>query len=105
MNLHHSVKKIHRFEIEKELDNPTAKEVLDLLFGSWDGDEDRPYYKVFTYDYDHERTWQQRLNMFWAMPLTLLLSPIMYIYSGQVGWSDKSKVGKFILKVTGHLHE
>ena len=105
MNLHQTVKPIYRMEIEKNLDDKQAAgEVLDLLYGNYN-DDYQTSYKIVVYDYDHKRNWRQRLNMFWVMPLTLILSPFMYLYSGQVGWSDKSKLGKFILKITGHLND
>lgn len=95
----------YRRQIEKVVGkDATAKQVLDHIFGTYDndynGDSD---IVVRVWLSDHTRTKAQRLNMFWAMPLTLLLAPIMYVKTGQVGWDTKSKVGRFILRVTGKL--
>ena len=97
---------VYRHQVEKAVGkDATAKQVLDHIFGGY-GEYDRPeanfVLRAWTED---ERTFLHRLNMFWAMPLTLLLSPFMYLKSGQVGWSDKSAAGRFILRVTGHLRD
>ena len=99
--------KAYRHQVEKAVGkDATAKQVLDHIFGGY-GEYDRPDadFVLRVWDGDYNRTFWHRLNMFWAMPLTLLLSPFMYLKSGQVGWSDKSATGRFILRVTGHLRD
>ena len=51
---------------------------------------------------EHDR---QRLNMLWAMPLTIALWPFRYVLNGDGGWSTKTRMGRFILRVTGHLKD
>ncbi len=97
---------LYRHEVEKAVGkDATAKQVLDYLFGGCGEYDRRESDFVIRKWTDDKKTVLQRLNMFWAMPLTLLLSPFMYLFSGQVGWDTKTKVGVFILKVTGHLKD
>lgn len=99
-------RKLYRQEVESAVGkDATAKQVLEYLFGGY-GEYDRPDADFVIYKWATEnRTVLHRLNMFWAMPLTLLLSPFMYLLNGQVGWDTKTKVGRFILRVTGHLQD
>lgn len=97
----------YRYKIEQAVGKgATGKEVLDHIFGTYDNDycggED---IVLRVWRNDKKRTAWHRLNMFWAMPLTLALSPIKYVMGGQVGWDTKTKFGRFILRVTGHLAE
>jgi hypothetical protein len=101
-----STRNVYRQEVENAVGkDATAKQVLDHIFGGY-GEYNRreANFVLKVWDGDN-RTFLNRLNMFWAMPLTLLLSPFMYLKSGQVGWSDKSSAGRFILRVTGHLRD
>lgn len=97
---------VYRHEVENAVGkDATAKQVLDYLFGGY-GEYDRPDADFVIRKWEEDgRTVLHRLNMFWAIPLTLLLSPFMYLFKGQVGWDTKSKTGRFILRVTGHLKE
>lgn len=95
--------KVYRFQLESELDpNPTAKEVLDLLYGAY-GDNYRTDYKVINLNVTVDNKWWHRLNMCWAWPLTIVSAPFQYVVKGYVGWSESTVVGKWILKVTGHI--
>lgn len=96
----------HRHEIENALGkDATGEQVLDHIFGTYDTNyQGSTNFVIRTWDSD-SRTFANRLNMFWAMPLTLLLAPFMYLKDGQVGWSSNSAAGRFVLKVTGHLKD
>lgn len=56
------------------------------------------------YDNHQPKTAIQRLNMFWAVPFTIVLAPIKYVIYGDTGWSMKSKFGRWILRVTGEQY-
>ena len=96
----------YRHEIQQAVGkNATGKQVLDHIFGTYDNDYRGNADIVLRVWVGDKRTRWQRLNMFWAMPLTLILSPIQYVMSGQVGWDTTTKFGRFMLRVTGHLAE
>lgn len=97
---------LYRHEVEKAVGKgATAKQVLDYLFGRY-GEYDRPEADFVIRQWsDDNKTLVNRLNMFWAIPLTILLSPFMYLLKGQIGWDTKTALGRFILRVTGHLKD
>lgn len=97
---------VYRHQIESKLgENPTGRQVLDYIFGEH-GEYGHPSVDwVIRKYYKDDKTAIHRLNMFWAIPLTLLCAPYQYIKEGQVGWDTKTKFGRFILRVTGHYKE
>ncbi|MFS1428586.1 hypothetical protein LMH73_015955 [Vibrio splendidus] len=79
----------------------SGQEVIDRLFGCANND----YYTDFRIIDDcwaPKTKWWHRLNRFWAYPLTWFCSPYQYVVRGQAGWSDKTKFGNWILRVTGY---
>lgn len=86
----------------------TVDDVLNYIFGEsvMGYDEKHQYdFIIKAFKRDKKRQWWHRLNMFWAIPVTLILAPFQYVRSGYVGWTDKTRTGRFILKITGHLEE
>lgn len=98
-------KSAYRCSIIKELgEDCTGKQVLDHLFGDYDNDY-QSYENYYISEWcSDKRKWWQRLNMFWAMPLTIIILPFQWVVVGHTGWSDKNKVGRFVLRVTGNLN-
>lgn len=93
-------KEVYRSRVRKAVgENATADDVLDYLFDY--GNEDF----VIREWRDSTTTVSQRLNMCWAVPLTLVCAPVQYILCGRVGWDTKTAFGRWILRVTGHLGE
>ena len=76
-------------------------ELMDYLFGSY-SERAECNHELFIYE-EPETTMVHRINRLWAYPFTLLVSPYQYIRYGQVGWTHKTKLGKFILTCTGYL--
>ena len=77
----------------------TKEALLDYLFGDY---QSHPETILDIYLLTPEdKTWKHRLNMFWAFPVTLVCAPYQFIVNGGVGWTNKGKVGKFILKSIG----
>lgn len=76
-------------------------ELMDYLFGSH-SERAKCHHELFIYE-KPETAMVHRINRLWAYPLTLLVSPYQYIRYGQVGWTHKTKLGKFILTCTGYL--
>lgn len=99
-------KQVYRHQVEEYIGkNGTVKDVLDYLFGGYGEYDQRGADFIIRKWSGDDRTVLNRLNMFWAIPFTLLLSPFMYLKCGYVGWDTKSIAGRFILKATGHLKE
>lgn len=94
-----------RYRIEEDLKSwegeynrkvKTKEDLLDFLCGNYDS---RPETTLNLYLYTPVRTeWYHRLNMFWAYPLTLCLYPFRYVLYGDGGWTNKTRMGKFLLK-------
>ncbi|GEM_PF-2054186 len=105
MLLIRDTRELYRHEMEQAVgkDAP-GKQVLDHLFGKYPDYQSGTDFVIRVWRGD-ERTPLQRLNMFWAMPFTLLCAPYQYVAKGQVGWDTKSRLGCWLLKVTGHLHD
>lgn len=99
MRINKNHKHAYRHVLERSLkDKAAAREALDLLF-----DDDSDYIILHRRNPYIKTTALERLNMFWAWPLTLICAPFMYVIWGEMGWSEESTFGKFILRVTGHL--
>ena len=97
-------KNIYRFQVEKAVGkDATADQVLDYLFGnSYECSNNSFVIKEWSTDF---RTKKHRLNMLWAIPLTIFCVPYQYIMKGKIGWDTKTTFGRWILKVTGYLKE
>lgn len=97
---------VYRHQIEAYLGKDSkVSDVLDYIFGNYGNDYrcmGNFTLRVWSKD---KRKWWQRLNMFWAMPLTLIIMPFQWVFHGTTGWSNRTKFGMFILKVTGNLDE
>lgn len=77
----------------------TKEDLLDYLFGNY---EHRPDTSLDLYLLEPvDKKWYHRLNMFWAYPVTLLLYPFRYVIYGDGGWTNKTIMGKFMLKSVG----
>ena len=97
---------VFRREVEDEVGkSASGKEVLDYLLGTESNGHNADSRILIKVWMDDDRTVIHRLNMFWVMPLTLLLSPVMYVLNGSVGWTTRTRFGRFVLRVTGHLKE
>jgi hypothetical protein len=95
---------VYRHRVEKALSkNATGQQVLDHLFGLYG--EDPGVNFVIREWREVDTTKLQRLNMIWAILLTIVLWPFRYILNGDGGWSTKTRMGRFILRVTGHLKD
>lgn len=95
---------VYRHKIEQELGkDATGQQVLDYLLGPY-GDDSRVNFVIREWRKD-DRTKLQRLNILWVIPLSILLWPIRYVLYGDGGWSTKTRMGRFILRVTGYLKD
>lgn len=77
----------------------TKEEVLEHLFGTY---IDRPTTKLDLYLLEPQtKSMRHRVNMLWSVPLTLILAPYSYVRYGSLGWTNKTFLGKFVLKCVG----
>lgn len=97
---------VYRHKIERELGkDATGQQVLDYLFGPY-GEDSRSSVNYVIREWRKDtRTKLQRLNMLWAVPLTIALWPFRYVLYGDGGWSTKTPMGRFILRITGYLKD
>lgn len=102
----HDTTSVYRYAIESKLGkDATGQQVLDHLFGPYGEDSRSSVNYVISEWRKDTRTKLQRLNMLWAMPLTIALWPFRYVLYGEGGWDTKTRMGRFILRVTGHLKD
>tara|TARA_R110000744_G_C19371770_1_gene563197 strand:- start:55114 stop:55416 length:303 start_codon:yes stop_codon:yes gene_type:complete len=77
-------------------DKATVESVLNLLL------DDGGYYRVTKWDdYYEERTVWQRIVFCLLFPFLLLSLPFQWILTGKTGITSKTKLGRFILDITG----
>lgn len=100
-------RKVYRSEIEKNLGKDASGEkVLDYMFGTYDNDyNSNSDITIRKWGEPTQNKIIHRINMIWAIPLTLIILPLQYLITGNTGWDTKTKLGRWILKITGHLTE
>ena len=88
-------------EKEEQVGRRLSKdEVIRHLFGSWD---DKPSTTLDLYLLRKQKTTRKhRLNHLWVYPLTLVLAPFRYVLYGDIGWTNKTKLGKFLFVACGY---
>lgn len=95
---------VYRHKIERELGkDATGQQVLDYLLGPY-GDDSRVNFVIREWRKD-DRTKLQRLNILWVIPLSIVLWPFRYVLYGDGGWSTKTPMGRFLLRITGYLKD
>lgn len=86
---------IEETKIDKQIENPTAQDVLEYMLGdqeSWAGGE----YIVYKYSEIKKRHFIQRFNMIWVYPLFIITIPFQYLLFGELGLNRNSKIGKVV---------
>ena len=68
----------------------TAEQALECLF-----DNER-YYK---YNYKNKRTVSNRFNIIWAYPVFICCAPFQWLFTGNIGITKTSKIGKIVDKL------
>jgi len=70
---------------------------LDVLF-----DEDGEYRVYHDADpYAKNNTITSRLHLLWLMPCWMICTPFLWLFTGETGISQHSKLGMWIAKKTG----
>lgn len=84
---------------ELEYGNMNRDELLTYLFGDY-SEYPQTHFDLYIM-VKKDQKWWHRLNMIWAFPLTLLCAPYMWLTQGQIGWTNKSVIGGFVLRSIG----
>lgn len=77
----------------------TKEEVISFLFGDSENYPETEL-RIMVID-EPDQKLHHRLNMLWAFPLSLAVAPLSYIFTGGIGWTDKTAFGRFILRCVG----
>mgnify|MGYP003667186821 CR=1 FL=1 len=95
--------KPYKHLIKKELGkNPTADDVLDHIFGDYEGYVNSRY-TIREY-VKSDSNLAQRLNRFWAYPLFLLfVFPLKWVFTGVWGCESESKTMKVLKFLMGDI--
>lgn len=100
-----NTKSVYRYAIERELGkDASAKQVLDHLFGDAYGNDKSVDYVISEWS-DCDKTKMQRFNTIIAIIFILITSPYQYITDGHLGFDSKTRLGRWVLRITGNLHE
>ena len=91
----------------KKISEISKEEILSLFpeSATWDrwGEFDSNLrLTVYPDPWSKEKTWWQRLNYVWILPLhCLIVGPLLWICTGRFGIEPSSKVGKILFKLVG----
>lgn len=99
---HHKIEnELKRFKQERGIERDLKeREVVEFLFGGYDCRASTRL-DIFIREYP-ETTMKHRLNRLWAYPFTFALAPFRYVLYGDIGWSENTKLGGFILDKCGY---
>lgn len=79
----------------------TKESLLDVLFpAEWQDGE----FTVYWWDnpWEKEKTFWQRFNILWFTPVFFIfIAPIQWLQKGRVGFDERTKIGRLVLKMTG----
>lgn len=101
MSIHNRVHEAYKYKLLAEFkDNKylpqTPEGLLEFLF-----DEDSEY-RIYYYDDPYtKRSVVHRLNTLWMLPIWAVCAPFLWLFTGETGINQHSKLGKWIAKVTG----
>ena len=100
-----NTKSVYRHEIERKLGkDASAKQVLDHIFGDY-YDNDKGIDYVISKWSSCKKTKMQRFNIVLAVIFIILRSPYQYITDGYLGFDNKTKFGRWVLRNTGDLKD
>lgn len=101
MSIHSRLNEAYRHQILNDFEDnkylpKTPEGLLEFLYS------DESNYKIYHYKDPYTKsTWRNRLNTLWLVPLWFIVSPFIWLFTGQFGINQHSKLGKWIAKVTG----
>lgn len=90
---------------EKKVSEISKEEILSIIpKNDFDREYDDSNLKfTSTYSrYENKKTWWQRLNHIWILPLWLVIvGPLHWLFTGKFGLEQSSKIGILVTKLTG----
>lgn len=90
---------IKEYKEDNDGKEPTGKEMLEHLLGDSEGWSNSDY-TLERYKYSTKnRSVLQRLNWLWVYPLFLITTPFQWIFTGNVGLSKNSRIGRVVDKL------
>lgn len=84
-----------QIKIDTGKENPTADDVLDLIVGKDEYDYNCQDYVLYKEIRSTKRNIIQRVNFLWVAPLLFLTMPLVWILTGEWGFSRNSMLGRF----------
>lgn len=93
--------------LSKKMSEISKEEILSLFPESvsrdrWGKTCSKLRLTVYQDSWSKQKTWYQRLNHIWIIPLhCLIVGPILWICTGNFGVEPTSKVGKILMKLVG----
>lgn len=90
----------------KKISEISKEEILSLfpesIWERWGEKESGLRLTIWPEPFSEEKTWWQRLNCIWILPLhCLIIGPVLWVCTGKFGIEPTSKVGKILYKLIG----
>jgi hypothetical protein len=103
MSIHNRVQEAYKYKLLAEFKEnkylpQTPEGLLEFLF------DDDSEYRIYYYNDpwgSSKRTIGNRLNTLWMLPIWAVCAPFLWLFTGEAGINQHSKLGKWIAKVTG----
>jgi len=95
---------ISQYELQRKLeeeDIPDARKISMIICGDYDSNWHEFTLIDNTWDTGADTTILQRINRLWFVPLYLLTIPFQWLFRGEVGMRNESKMAKIMSKLTG----
>lgn len=84
-----------QIKIDTGKGSPTADDVLELIIGKDEYDYNCQDYVLYKEIRSTKRNIIQRINFLWIAPLLFLSIPIVWVLTGEWGFSRNSILGRF----------
>src|SRR5476649_2485489 len=95
---------ISQHELQRKLEVEgiaDARKVSLIICGDWEANWHEFTLIDNTWDVGADTTILQRINRLWFVPAYLLTIPFQWLFRGEVGMRNESKMAKIMAKLTG----
>jgi hypothetical protein len=83
-------------------DKATVDSVLEVLFPYESCGDFDVYHWDSPYNTSAKRVWWQRLNYIWILPIFyVFVLPFQWVVKGRVGFDNRTRIGRIVLKLIG----